>query len=177
MRRVDSREAHWRAAAGTPRPYPGTVVAGDAALRSSGPWSSSDCHWTGKCCNEYGSRSRDTGAVGLVLFPLARLAIADLSAGNWAGAVANATEALQLARSTGQPPDRDAAGPVGPVCRVARRRRLRTGAGRTEPGHHRAALRHSRRPRRGHQTVGAGISRRLHRAAGGRRPHCITSSR
>ena len=48
-------------------------------------------------------QSRDSGAIGLVLFALPRLAIANLSAGNWAGAAANATEAVQLARSTGQP--------------------------------------------------------------------------
>jgi DNA-binding CsgD family transcriptional regulator len=48
------------------------------------------------------ARSRDTGALGLVLFALPRLALADLSAGQWANATSNATEALQLARSTGQ---------------------------------------------------------------------------
>ncbi len=49
------------------------------------------------------NQSRDNGAIGLVLFALPRLALADLSAGNWAGAAANAAEAVQLARSTGQP--------------------------------------------------------------------------
>ena len=48
------------------------------------------------------ARSRDTGALGLVLFALPRLALADLSAGQWANATSNATEALHLARSTGQ---------------------------------------------------------------------------
>ena len=48
------------------------------------------------------AQSRDTGALGLVLFALPRLALADLSAGQWANATSNATEALQLARSTGQ---------------------------------------------------------------------------
>ncbi len=47
-------------------------------------------------------QSRDTGAIGQMLFALPRLAVAELSAGNWAGAVGNSTEALQLARSTGQ---------------------------------------------------------------------------
>jgi DNA-binding CsgD family transcriptional regulator/tetratricopeptide (TPR) repeat protein len=49
------------------------------------------------------SQSRDTGALGLVLFALPRLALADLSAGRWGAATADATEALQLARGTGQP--------------------------------------------------------------------------
>ena len=49
------------------------------------------------------ARSRDNGAIGLVLFALPRLAVADLSAGNWNAAAAHATEAVQLARSTGQP--------------------------------------------------------------------------
>jgi DNA-binding CsgD family transcriptional regulator len=48
------------------------------------------------------TRARNDGAIGLVLFALPRLALADLSAGNWTGAVAHATEALELARSTGQ---------------------------------------------------------------------------
>ena len=48
------------------------------------------------------SHSRDTGAIGQMLFALPRLALADLSAGNWTGAVGHSTEALQLARSTGQ---------------------------------------------------------------------------
>ncbi|HYN71306.1 MAG TPA: AAA family ATPase, partial [Nakamurella sp.] len=56
-----------------------------------------------RCFTRLLTRSRDSGAIGLVLFALPRLAIADLSAGNWTGAVANATEAVQLARSTGQP--------------------------------------------------------------------------
>jgi DNA-binding CsgD family transcriptional regulator len=50
------------------------------------------------------AQSRDSGAVGLVLFALPRLALADLSAGQLSIATANATEALQLARSTGQQP-------------------------------------------------------------------------
>ena len=48
------------------------------------------------------TRARNDGTIGLVLFALPRLALADLSAGNWTGAVAHATEALELARSTGQ---------------------------------------------------------------------------
>jgi DNA-binding CsgD family transcriptional regulator len=48
------------------------------------------------------AQSRDTGALGLVLFALPRLALADLSAGQWANATSNATEAFHLARSTGQ---------------------------------------------------------------------------
>jgi DNA-binding CsgD family transcriptional regulator/tetratricopeptide (TPR) repeat protein len=50
------------------------------------------------------AQSRDSGAIGLVLFALPRLALADLSAGQLSTAMANATEALQLARSTGQQP-------------------------------------------------------------------------
>ncbi len=49
------------------------------------------------------AQSRDSGAVGLVLFALPRLALADLCAGQLSVATANADEALQLARSTGQP--------------------------------------------------------------------------
>ena len=48
------------------------------------------------------TQARNDGAIGLVLFALPRLALADLSAGNWTGAVTHATEALELARSTGQ---------------------------------------------------------------------------
>lgn len=48
------------------------------------------------------AQSRDSGAVGLVLFALPRLALADLAAGQWTSATANASEALQLARSIGQ---------------------------------------------------------------------------
>ena len=48
------------------------------------------------------AQSRDSGAVGLVLFALPRLALADLSAGQLSTATADASEALQLARSTGQ---------------------------------------------------------------------------
>ena len=47
------------------------------------------------------AQSRDGGAIGLVLFALPRLALADLAAGQWSSATANATEALQLARSIG----------------------------------------------------------------------------
>jgi DNA-binding CsgD family transcriptional regulator len=50
------------------------------------------------------AQSRDNGAIGLVLFALPRLALADLCAGQLSTATANATEALQLARSTGQQP-------------------------------------------------------------------------
>ena len=49
------------------------------------------------------SQSREAGALGLVLFALPRLALADLAAGRWGSATADATEALQLARGTGQP--------------------------------------------------------------------------
>ena len=48
------------------------------------------------------SHSRDTGAIGQMLFALPRLAVADLAAGNWAGAIGHSSEALTLARSTGQ---------------------------------------------------------------------------
>jgi tetratricopeptide (TPR) repeat protein len=48
------------------------------------------------------AQSRDSGAVGLVLFALPRLALAELAAGQWSSATATATEALQLARSVGQ---------------------------------------------------------------------------
>jgi len=50
------------------------------------------------------AQSRDSGAVGLVLFALPRLALADLSAGQLSAATADASEALQLARNTGQQP-------------------------------------------------------------------------
>jgi DNA-binding CsgD family transcriptional regulator len=49
------------------------------------------------------TQARNDGAIGLVLFVLPKLALADLSGGNWTGAVAHATEAADLARSTGQP--------------------------------------------------------------------------
>jgi DNA-binding CsgD family transcriptional regulator len=48
------------------------------------------------------ARSRESGALGLVLFALPRLALGELSAGRWANATANAAEALQLARDAGQ---------------------------------------------------------------------------
>ncbi|MGS0684275.1 AAA family ATPase [Nakamurella sp. GG22] len=48
------------------------------------------------------TRARNDGAIGLVLFALPRLALADLSGGNWTGAAAHATEAVELARSSGQ---------------------------------------------------------------------------
>jgi DNA-binding CsgD family transcriptional regulator len=48
------------------------------------------------------TQARNDGAVGLVLFALPRLALADVSAGNWTGAVTHATEAVDLSRSTGQ---------------------------------------------------------------------------
>ncbi|HEY5881037.1 MAG TPA: LuxR C-terminal-related transcriptional regulator [Nakamurella sp.] len=56
-----------------------------------------------RCFSRMLTQARNDGAIGLVLFALPRLALADLSAGNWTGAVAHATEALELARSTGQP--------------------------------------------------------------------------
>jgi DNA-binding CsgD family transcriptional regulator len=55
-----------------------------------------------RCFSRMLTQARNDGAIGLVLFALPRLALADLSAGNWTGAVARATEALELARSTGQ---------------------------------------------------------------------------
>ncbi|HEU5265865.1 MAG TPA: AAA family ATPase [Jatrophihabitans sp.] len=48
------------------------------------------------------ARSRESGALGLVLFALPRLALGELTAGRWANATANAAEALQLARDAGQ---------------------------------------------------------------------------
>ena len=48
------------------------------------------------------TQARNDGAIGLVLFALPRLALADLSGGNWTGAVSHATEAVELARDTGQ---------------------------------------------------------------------------
>ena len=48
------------------------------------------------------SQSREVGAIGLVLFALPRLGLADLVSGEWTLPDAHATEALQLARSTGQ---------------------------------------------------------------------------
>lgn len=47
--------------------------------------------------------SRENGTIGLVLFALPRLALAELSAGRWRAATSNASEALELARSMGQP--------------------------------------------------------------------------
>ncbi len=49
------------------------------------------------------SRARATGAMGLVLFALPRLALAELSAGRLGEATSNAAEALELARTMGQP--------------------------------------------------------------------------
>jgi DNA-binding CsgD family transcriptional regulator len=49
------------------------------------------------------TQSRDGGAGGLVLFALSRLGLAHLVAGQWTNVTANATEAIQLAHSTGQP--------------------------------------------------------------------------
>ena len=48
------------------------------------------------------SQSREAGAIGQVLFALPRLGLADVVSGEWTLYVAHATEALQLARSTGQ---------------------------------------------------------------------------
>jgi DNA-binding CsgD family transcriptional regulator len=56
-----------------------------------------------RCFSRMLTQARNDGAIGLVLFALPRLALADLSAGNWTGAVTHATEAVELARSTGQP--------------------------------------------------------------------------
>ncbi len=55
-----------------------------------------------RCFSKMLTQARNDGAIGLVLFALPRLALADLSAGNWTGAVGHATEAVELARSTGQ---------------------------------------------------------------------------
>ena len=55
-----------------------------------------------RCFRRMLTQARNDGAIGLVLFALPRLALADLSGGNWTGAVAHATEAVELARSTGQ---------------------------------------------------------------------------
>ena len=55
-----------------------------------------------RCFSRMLTQARNDGAIGLVLFALPRLALADLSAGNWTGAVGHATEALELAHSTGQ---------------------------------------------------------------------------
>ena len=49
------------------------------------------------------AQSRDSGAVGLVLFALPRLALAHLAAGQWNDAISHAAEALRLARDIGQP--------------------------------------------------------------------------
>jgi DNA-binding CsgD family transcriptional regulator len=48
------------------------------------------------------TQARNDGAVGLVSFALPRLALADVSAANWTGAVTHASEAVELSRSTGQ---------------------------------------------------------------------------
>ncbi|MFJ2031127.1 AAA family ATPase [Streptosporangium sp. NPDC087985] len=48
------------------------------------------------------SHARDTGAVSLVLYALTRRAFAEVATGRWATARASASEALQLARGTGQ---------------------------------------------------------------------------
>jgi DNA-binding CsgD family transcriptional regulator len=55
-----------------------------------------------RCFSRMLMQARDDGAIGLVLFALPRLALADLSAGSWARAVGHAAEAVELARSTGQ---------------------------------------------------------------------------
>ncbi len=47
--------------------------------------------------------SRDSGAIGLVLFALPRLSLAHLAASRWNAARSNAAEALDLARGIGQP--------------------------------------------------------------------------
>ncbi len=48
------------------------------------------------------SHARDSGAVGQMMFALPRVTVADLSAGNWTAGIGHSSEALQLARSTGQ---------------------------------------------------------------------------
>jgi len=55
-----------------------------------------------RCFSRLLTQARNDGAIGLVLFALPRLALADISAGNWTGAVTHATEAVELSRSTGQ---------------------------------------------------------------------------
>jgi DNA-binding CsgD family transcriptional regulator len=47
--------------------------------------------------------ARATGAVGVVVFALQRLAFAELLTGRWSAGAASAAEALRLARETGQP--------------------------------------------------------------------------
>ncbi|HEX8766732.1 MAG TPA: helix-turn-helix transcriptional regulator, partial [Jatrophihabitans sp.] len=49
------------------------------------------------------AQSRTSGAVGVVLFALPRLALAHMSAGEWNAVLSNAAEALDLARDVGQP--------------------------------------------------------------------------
>ena len=103
------------------------------------------------------TQARNDGAIGLVLFALPRLALADLSAGNWTGAVGHATEAVELARSTGQPAL--AAMPLAQLALVAAFRGdqgYRRVADRIGSGHRRAARRHPRRVDAGHPAVGAG---------------------
>jgi DNA-binding CsgD family transcriptional regulator len=56
-----------------------------------------------RCFTRLLSQYREASAVGLVLFALPRLGLADLVSGEWSLYAAHATEALQLARSTGQP--------------------------------------------------------------------------
>ena len=49
------------------------------------------------------ARARDTGAVVMILYSLARLAITQIATGEWAAADSGASEALRLAHDTGQP--------------------------------------------------------------------------
>lgn len=73
-----------------------------------------------RCFSRMLTQARNDGAIGLVLFALPRLALADLSAGNWTGAGTHATEAVELARSTGQ--DALTAMPLAQLALVAAHR-------------------------------------------------------
>jgi DNA-binding CsgD family transcriptional regulator len=55
-----------------------------------------------RCFTRLLAQSRDSGAGGVVLFALPRLGLAHLVAGQWSSVTAVATEAIQLAHSTGQ---------------------------------------------------------------------------
>ena len=115
------------------------------------------------------TQARNDGAIGLVLFALPRLALADLSGGNWTGAVAHATEAVELARSTGQPGL--AAMPLAQLALVAALRGdqgydgLLAELDRVTAG---AACRHPGCADAGHPAVGAGLPRSAHRGTRGR---------
>ena len=111
------------------------------------------------------SQSREAGAIGQVLFALPRLGLADVVSGEWTLYVAHATEALQLARSTGQ--TGLTAMPLAELTMHAALRgddSLRLLAGRGRARHSRRAGRRPRwaHPRRG--AVGQGNPGRVRRA-------------